>query len=154
MLARSQDGVNPFEGFTPSVPTGQSLDPSSEEFLKMEAAGLSAVSETGFILVAGGLGERLGYQGIKVSLPLASSKIDKSAEGAGRALGMVYDAERSFQAFLDLEADDVPNMAVLTRLVATEGEAGGVTAYMDARREGDDLLIFVDKVIAPPKQKW
>ena len=91
---------------------------------------------------------------IKVSLPLASSKIDKSAEGAGRALGMVYDAERSFQAFLDLEADDVPNMAVLTRLVATEGEAGGVTAYMDARREGDDLLIFVDKVIAPPKQKW
>jgi UDP-sugar pyrophosphorylase len=59
------------------VPTGQSLDPGSEEFLKMEAAGLSAVSETGFILVAGGLGERLGYQGIKVSLPLYDAERDK-----------------------------------------------------------------------------
>lgn len=43
----------------------------------MEAAGLSAVSETGFILVAGGLGERLGYQGIKVSLPLYDAERDK-----------------------------------------------------------------------------
>jgi UDP-sugar pyrophosphorylase len=77
LLQDSKDGVNPFEGFTPSVPQGQSLEPSSEEFLKMEAAGLDAVSETGFILVAGGLGERLGYEGIKVALPLYDAERDK-----------------------------------------------------------------------------
>lgn len=77
LLQDSKDGVNPFEGFTPSVPQGQTLDPMSEEFLKMEAAGLDAMSETGFILVAGGLGERLGYEGIKVALPLYDSEREK-----------------------------------------------------------------------------
>jgi hypothetical protein len=33
----------------------------------MEALGLEAASRLGFVLVAGGLGERLGYSGIKVS---------------------------------------------------------------------------------------
>ena len=41
----------------------------SEEFLALEAVGADAIAEAGFVLVAGGLGERLGYQGIKASLP-------------------------------------------------------------------------------------
>jgi hypothetical protein len=43
------------QGFTPAVPQGKLLDPASEEFLKMEAVGLEAVSHTGFILVAGNI---------------------------------------------------------------------------------------------------
>ena len=77
LLQDSKDGVNPFQGLTPSVPTGQTLDPSTDEFLEMEAAGLGVVGETGFILVAGGLGERLGYNGIKVALPLYDSEREK-----------------------------------------------------------------------------
>ena len=77
LLQDSKDGVNPFQGYTPSVPTGQTLEPNSEEFLKMEELGLEAAGDAGFILVAGGLGERLGYKGIKVALPLYDSEREK-----------------------------------------------------------------------------
>ena len=36
----------------------------------MEEEGLVAARKTGFVLVAGGLGERLGYEGIKLELPV------------------------------------------------------------------------------------
>eukprot|EP00961_Rhodomonas_salina_P265857 3593536-Rhodomonas_salina.1 len=42
---------------------------ASKEFAEMEALGMSVISKAAFVLVAGGLGERLGYNGIKVSLP-------------------------------------------------------------------------------------
>ena len=37
-------------------------------FSQAEEAGLSGIGQTVFVLVAGGLGERLGYSGIKLSL--------------------------------------------------------------------------------------
>lgn len=70
LLSDSQSGENPFDGWTPSVPAGVSLDPrDSEEFEELEAFGKGQVGRCGFVLVAGGLGERLGYNGIKVALP-------------------------------------------------------------------------------------
>lgn len=38
------------------------------DFSKCEAIGYKQLKHTGFVLVAGGLGERLGYDNIKVSL--------------------------------------------------------------------------------------
>ena len=38
------------------------------QFEQYEEKGMEAVKHTGFVLVAGGLGERLGYSGIKVRL--------------------------------------------------------------------------------------
>uniref|UniRef100_A0A7S0YY33 UTP-monosaccharide-1-phosphate uridylyltransferase n=1 Tax=Hemiselmis tepida TaxID=464990 RepID=A0A7S0YY33_9CRYP len=70
LLRESAEGVNPFDGFAPSVPTGEVLDPEAPEYIQMEAAGQQELKHAGFVLVAGGLGERLGYDGIKVSLPL------------------------------------------------------------------------------------
>lgn len=69
LLADSKLGTNPFEGFTPKVPVGVSLSPETNEFSDYENIGLEALSKTGFVLVAGGLGERLGYGGIKIALP-------------------------------------------------------------------------------------
>ena len=37
-------------------------------------AGVVAAGETAFVLVAGGLGERLGYSGIKIALPADSAR--------------------------------------------------------------------------------
>ena len=37
-------------------------------FSQAEQAGLTGIGDTVFVLVAGGLGERLGYSGIKLSL--------------------------------------------------------------------------------------
>ena len=70
LLESSAAGENPFEGFTPSVPEGEDLLYGDEEYQAMEAKGMEAAAKLGFVLVAGGLGERLGYSGIKVALPV------------------------------------------------------------------------------------
>lgn len=56
-------GRNPFDGYTPKVPHGEKLDFCSDEFLGLEEQGLREVAGAAFVLVAGGLGERLGYSG-------------------------------------------------------------------------------------------
>ncbi|XP_074280202.1 UDP-sugar pyrophosphorylase [Silene latifolia] len=69
LLTDSKAGKNPFDGFTPSVPTGENLTFADESFIKYEETGLKEAKNAAFVLVAGGLGERLGYNGIKVALP-------------------------------------------------------------------------------------
>eukprot|EP01041_Mallomonas_annulata_P000755 gene755-1440_t len=69
LLADSKSGENPFEGWRPEIPSGSILNPLTENYSELETLGLSQVGLCGFILVAGGLGERLGYSGIKVELP-------------------------------------------------------------------------------------
>lgn len=73
LLEASRAGVNPFEGMTPRVPSGVILSTEGKdklaEFEALEAEGMKHIGHTAFVLVAGGLGERLGYQGIKVELP-------------------------------------------------------------------------------------
>jgi UDP-sugar pyrophosphorylase len=56
-------GRNPFAGYTPKVPFGERLDFGSEEHMELEAEGLKEAGHAAFVLVAGGLGERLGYSG-------------------------------------------------------------------------------------------
>ncbi|XP_051208118.1 UDP-sugar pyrophosphorylase [Lolium perenne] len=69
LLVDSKAGQNPYDGFTPSVPSGEVLTFGDENFLSLEAAGVKEARNAAFVLVAGGLGERLGYKGIKVALP-------------------------------------------------------------------------------------
>ncbi|KAK8580221.1 hypothetical protein V6N13_143340 [Hibiscus sabdariffa] len=69
LLADSKEGKNPYDGFTPSVPTGEVLSFGDNNFIKFEEAGVKESQNAAFVLVAGGLGERLGYNGIKVALP-------------------------------------------------------------------------------------
>jgi UDP-sugar pyrophosphorylase len=52
------------------VPIGTTLgSPFSDVYTHFEGIGLREIGSCGFVLVAGGLGERLGYSGIKVGLP-------------------------------------------------------------------------------------
>jgi UDP-sugar pyrophosphorylase len=73
LLEASRKGTNPYQGFKPSVPLGQNLETQTAEgraeFDRLEAKGMSEMAGTAYVLVAGGLGERLGYDGIKVELP-------------------------------------------------------------------------------------
>jgi len=73
MLEASRGGVNPYEGYIPKVPTGACLETGSADglsnFERLEAMGLEQMASSCFVMVAGGLGERLGYNGIKVALP-------------------------------------------------------------------------------------
>ncbi|KAI6690986.1 hypothetical protein NL676_027814 [Syzygium grande] len=69
LLADSKAGKNPFDGFTPSVPNGEVLTFGDDSFINFEETGVKEARKAAFVLVAGGLGERLGYNGIKVALP-------------------------------------------------------------------------------------
>ena len=70
LLEKSRKGENPLEGWTPSVPKGEAFTVGTDAFLNTEKLGLKEVGKCGFVLVAGGLGERLGYGDIKVSCSL------------------------------------------------------------------------------------
>ena len=71
LLQDAKKGTNPLDGWTPSLPVGTNLQFNTPQFHAREAAGISEISNGGcaFVIVAGGLGERLGYSGIKVELP-------------------------------------------------------------------------------------
>ncbi|KAF5200736.1 Udp-sugar pyrophosphorylase [Thalictrum thalictroides] len=73
LLSDSKAGKNPFDGFTPSVPSGEILTFGDDNFLMMEEAGIREAQNAAFVLVAGGLGERLGYNSIKLALPSEST---------------------------------------------------------------------------------
>ena len=73
LLQDATNKVNPLDGWSPSVPQGETLQAHSEAWRAMERVGLREVGACAFVLVAGGLGERLGYDGIKVSLPTEST---------------------------------------------------------------------------------
>jgi len=76
LLKESADGTNPFSDFEASIPSGESLsydspvgdDHTGMTFNEAEQQGLTGIKDVAFVLVAGGLGERLGYSGIKLSL--------------------------------------------------------------------------------------
>jgi UDP-sugar pyrophosphorylase len=71
LLQESADAVNPFDEYTAVVPDGESLSYDGDgtmSFSDAEQAGRDAMPGAVFVLVAGGLGERLGYSGIKLSL--------------------------------------------------------------------------------------
>ena len=76
LLGASQRGENPLAGWKPSVPAdGYDLAPGTPVFEKYERAGL-AIAEAGalgFVVPAGGLGERLGFKGMKFALPAETS---------------------------------------------------------------------------------
>jgi hypothetical protein len=66
LLEKSRKGENPLEGWEPTVPKGQAFEIGKKEYDEVEAIGLKELGSVGFVLVAGGLGERLGYGDIKV----------------------------------------------------------------------------------------
>ena len=72
LLDSARRGDNPFEGFVPEEPDVTDLTELNDTYERMEALGVQAFEKTAVVLVAGGLGERLGYEGIKLKLPVES----------------------------------------------------------------------------------
>ncbi|MFA7255995.1 MAG: UTP--glucose-1-phosphate uridylyltransferase, partial [Kiritimatiellales bacterium] len=70
LLAEAKAGANPFEGFVPHQPDMVDLTRFDAEYDRYEALGKAHFEKTAVVLVAGGLGERLGYSGIKLDIPV------------------------------------------------------------------------------------
>ena len=60
------------DSFSLVAPITKEIKAFSKEYLYCEKIGMEALANTCFILVAGGIGERLGYNDIKLSLPMES----------------------------------------------------------------------------------
>lgn len=73
LLEDSAKGVNPLDGWEPSVPQGETFELGTPEYSEAEQNGMNELGNVGFVLVAGGLGERLGYSDIKVRSEMAAS---------------------------------------------------------------------------------
>lgn len=70
LLADAAEGRNPFEGCTPEQPDLVDLSGFGPEYDAAEDVGFREFEHAAVVLVAGGLGERLGYQGIKLDIPV------------------------------------------------------------------------------------
>jgi len=70
LLAEAREGGNPFEGFVPHHPNTVDLTALDATYDHYEALGQKQFGKVGVVLVAGGLGERLGYNGIKLDIPV------------------------------------------------------------------------------------
>ena len=68
LLEDSKNNVNPFQDYTPEVPLGFNIKVGSDQFYELDKLGFDQLQNTVFVLVAGGLGERLGYPDIKIGL--------------------------------------------------------------------------------------
>ena len=69
LLRAAREGANPFDAYLPAVPSGRRLEAGKSEFFELEDRGVLELRDAAFVLVAGGRGERLGYDGIKLELP-------------------------------------------------------------------------------------
>ncbi len=72
LLAEAKEGKNPFEGFVPEHPDTVDLTEINDAFVQYEGIGAKHFDKVGIVLVAGGLGERLGYNGIKLDIAVES----------------------------------------------------------------------------------
>ncbi len=70
LLTSAAEGANPFEGCTPVEPDLVDLSGFGPAYASAEATGLKCLGKLAIVLVAGGLGERLGYHGIKLDIPV------------------------------------------------------------------------------------
>lgn len=70
LLAQAKEMVNPYDGFFPYQPDTIDLSSFGEQFSFYENIALKNIGRIGIVLVAGGLGERLGYSGIKLDIPM------------------------------------------------------------------------------------
>ena len=68
LLEESKNNINPFKDYTPEVPLGFDIKVSSDQFYELDKLGFEQIENTVFVLVAGGLGERLGYPDIKIGI--------------------------------------------------------------------------------------
>ncbi|WDE96121.1 UTP--glucose-1-phosphate uridylyltransferase [Lentisphaera profundi] len=68
LLAQAKESKNPFEGLSPEQPDNVNLSEFGDKYDHYETLGLQQFEKTAIVLVAGGLGERLGYNGIKLDI--------------------------------------------------------------------------------------
>lgn len=142
LLADAAAGANPFEGARPAVPRGVVSEPGSPDFASAEAEGLAQAGAAAFVLVAGGLGERLGHPGIKVALPVELA--------TGRSFLELY--IRHILAFeRAADPDGSRNLRLPLAIMTSDDTHGPTAAFLERNRNfgmesAQILLVKQEKV--------
>lgn len=148
LLKESADGVNPFADYEAQVPEGEVLSFDGQGTMSFDAAehaGLEVCGTTVFVLVAGGLGERLGYSGIKLSL--------ETNLCTNKCFLEVYIKYIQAMQFMSRHKMGNPNIRI-PLVIMTSGDTDPLTRQLLAENHNfgmdDDLLTIVtqDKVAA------
>eukprot|EP00931_Biecheleriopsis_adriatica_P076697 TRINITY_DN50387_c0_g1_i1.p1 TRINITY_DN50387_c0_g1~~TRINITY_DN50387_c0_g1_i1.p1 ORF type:complete len:646 (-),score=132.93 TRINITY_DN50387_c0_g1_i1:128-2065(-) len=124
LLQDAASGKNPLDGWTPSVPKeGFHPEVGSKEFFEYEALGLKEIGGCCFVIPAGGLGERLGFSGVKFALPAELT--------TGCCVLAVYAAYlRAFEGLAET-ASGQPCRLPLVIMASADTEAG-ITALLES----------------------
>lgn len=69
LLLSPEKRLQPFRNTGIAAPETYDLSNFGADYISAEQIGLSHLQKSAFVLVAGGLGERLGYPGIKIDIP-------------------------------------------------------------------------------------
>ncbi|MDX2081724.1 MAG: UTP--glucose-1-phosphate uridylyltransferase [Terrimicrobiaceae bacterium] len=93
LLADAAAGRNPFEGCTPEQPDLVDLSGFGPAYDAAEEVGFREFEHTAVVLVAGGLGERLGYHGIKLDIPV---EVTESMSYLGHFAAVIRTASARF----------------------------------------------------------
>lgn len=148
LLKESAEGINPFEEYEAVVPEGESLSFDGEgtmPFSQAEQLGIQAMPGAVFVLVAGGLGERLGYSGIKLSL-----ETNLCTNKSYLEIYVKYIQAMQYLARIKTGRDDIR----IPLVIMTSGDTDPLTRQLLAENNNfgmdDDMLIVVtqDKVAA------
>ena len=148
LLHNSKIGKNPFEGYVPTVPTGIKVVLDSDEFHEQEAIGVDQLKDTCFVLVAGGLGERLGYSSIKVGLPL--TLLDKDL----CYLKYYWDYIQAFEARAkkDMDEEQIKNFHIPLAIMTSGDTHERTVSLLDACKNfgmKKDQITIVKQELVP-----
>ena len=78
MLKNSHEQVDFFANVKPAVPDGIKLEPGTDLFDMYEMIGMMQLKNVCLVLMAGGLGDTLGYSDLKLKLPVSTLLNDYS----------------------------------------------------------------------------
>mmetsp|Transcript_38416 Transcript_38416/g.43856 ORF Transcript_38416/g.43856 Transcript_38416/m.43856 type:complete len:680 (-) Transcript_38416:69-2108(-) len=147
LLKESAEGVNSFSDFVATVPEGESLSYDGDgtmSFQEAEKLGKTVLGDIVFILVAGGLGERLGYSGIKLSL--------ETNLCSNESFLQVY--VRYIQAIQEMVKKEMGKHVKIPLVIMTSGDTDPLTRQMlkdnnNFGMENDQIqIVMQDKVAA------
>ncbi len=136
LLAGASAETNPFEGYTPAQPDLVDLSGFGSAYDEAEAAGLRCFSETAVVLVAGGLGERLGYHGIKLDIPV---EVTEMTSYLAHYAGVIVAASRRLGRKIPL--------IIMTSRETNEGTRATLAANGRFGLEADQITILCQELV-------
>lgn len=136
LLAGASAGANPFEGCTPVSPDLVDLSGFGEEYDQAEAVGLKCFAETAVVLVAGGLGERLGYHGIKLDIPV---EVTGETSYLAHFTSVILAASRRLGRKIPL--------VIMTSRETNEGTRATLVANRNFGLDDDQIIILCQELV-------